>query len=168
MARDIGASRAGYTESHCVAHANSTSKAESQERSDKITERISSERTATHSVRTQGNASQAASTQATIHTGHAPTSDHPHATIQNRQSTSDGPIRHSGPTPPKRRRGVWNFPCSRAYHANVLHELVELRGVEPLTFSMPWRCATGCAKAPCGVPPVHNVGGTAAPRRAAS
>ncbi len=27
--------------------------------------------------------------------------------------------------------------------------LVELRGLEPLTPSMPWRCATSCATAPC-------------------
>jgi site-specific DNA recombinase len=27
--------------------------------------------------------------------------------------------------------------------------LVELRGLEPLTPSMPWRCATNCATAPC-------------------
>lgn len=27
--------------------------------------------------------------------------------------------------------------------------MVELRGLEPLTPSMPWRCATSCATAPC-------------------
>ena len=27
--------------------------------------------------------------------------------------------------------------------------IVELRGLEPLTPSMPWRCATSCATAPC-------------------
>ena len=31
--------------------------------------------------------------------------------------------------------------------------LVELRGFEPLTPSMPWRCATNCATAPSGIPP---------------
>ncbi len=30
---------------------------------------------------------------------------------------------------------------------------VELRGFEPLTPSMPWRCATNCATAPSGCPP---------------
>ena len=30
---------------------------------------------------------------------------------------------------------------------------VELRGLEPLTPSMPWRCATSCATAPCWPPP---------------
>src|SRR5450759_4314653 len=40
--------------------------------------------------------------------------------------------------------------------------LVELRGLEPLTPSMPWRCATSCATAPhdcsCGAPVVGTVG----------
>ena len=30
-----------------------------------------------------------------------------------------------------------------------MNALVELRGLEPLTPSMPWRCATNCATAPC-------------------
>ena len=29
--------------------------------------------------------------------------------------------------------------------------MVELRGFEPLTPSMPWKCATSCATAPCGI-----------------
>jgi len=36
----------------------------------------------------------------------------------------------------------------RAYVSNF-ELLVELRGLEPLTPSMPWRCATSCATAPC-------------------
>ena len=30
----------------------------------------------------------------------------------------------------------------------ICKNLVELRGFEPLTPSMPWRCATSCATAP--------------------
>ena len=31
---------------------------------------------------------------------------------------------------------------------SIKHLIVELRGFEPLTLSMPWRCATSCAIAP--------------------
>jgi site-specific DNA recombinase len=37
---------------------------------------------------------------------------------------------------------------SRGQGSNM-NTLVELRGLEPLTPSMPWRCATNCATAPC-------------------
>ena len=40
-----------------------------------------------------------------------------------------------------------------AHSRRVLRHGVELRGFEPLTPSMPWRCATNCATAPGGVPP---------------
>jgi hypothetical protein len=33
-------------------------------------------------------------------------------------------------------------------HSLIVELLVELRGLEPLTPSMPWRCATSCATAP--------------------
>ena len=41
----------------------------------------------------------------------------------------------------------------RAKHRLNCILMVELRGLEPLTPSMPWRCATSCATAP---PPTHG------------
>src|ERR1700761_8059536 len=39
-------------------------------------------------------------------------------------------------------------PGPRFPRAQVAYRLVELRGFEPLTPSMPWKCATNCATAP--------------------
>ena len=46
------------------------------------------------------------------------------------------------PEGPKRYRATWPDESGT-------EQLVELRGLEPLTPSMPWRCATNCATAPC-------------------
>ena len=67
-----------------------------------------------------------------------------------------GNLRGSGGLPPagvwglgpQKARGTQNGECSSRALATYC---VELRGIEPLTFSMRTRRATNCATAPCGV-----------------
>ena len=53
------------------------------------------------------------------------------------------------------RGGAQGYPAPRREGPDCRRPCrsVELRGFEPLTPSMPWRCATNCATAPSGVPP---------------
>lgn len=64
-------------------------------------------------------------------------------------------VRHHHPRSPRRRRrrrqGA-EHEHDEPRHVSCLRKTlwVELRGFEPLTPSMPWRCATNCATAPSG------------------
>jgi hypothetical protein len=53
----------------------------------------------------------------------------------------------SGPLEARRNTGA--DITGPPWESNEGSHLVELRGLEPLTPSMPWRCATNCATAPC-------------------
>lgn len=64
---------------------------------------------------------------------------------------------HTTPTPHTTKAPTGGKPPVRASEKGVraMTNLVELRGIEPLTFSMRTRRATNCAIAPCGSLPNH-------------
>ena len=80
--------------------------------------------------------------------------EHGHLMREGRLTSGQAPFVVSHP-------GTRTSPGFRARVFSEFREdpLVELRGFEPLTPSMPWRCATSCATAPYGYSRAAPVGG---------